>query len=114
MTDKLKIVFSFLLFVAGIVGFYLLSDQVLVLRILVILIGLALAGAMFWKTALGQKTFGFINESIVEAKRVVWPTRKETIQMTITVFVLVAVMAVFLGLVDITFSYMINWLLGRG
>ena len=114
MTDKLKIVFSFLLFVAGIVGFYLLSDQVLVLRILVILIGLALAGAEVWKTALGQKTFGFINESIVEAKRVVWPTRKETIQMTITVFILVAVMAVFLGLVDITFSYMINWLLGRG
>ncbi|GDX55478.1 protein translocase subunit SecE [Methylophilaceae bacterium] len=114
MTDKLKIVFSFLLFVAGIVGFYLLSDQVLVLRILVILIGLVLAGVVFWKTVLGQKTFGFINESIVEAKRVVWPTRKETIQMTITVFVLVAVMAVFLGLVDITFSYMINWLLGRG
>ena len=114
MTDKLKIVFSFLLFVAGIVGFYLLSDQVLVLRMLVILIGLALAGAVFWKTALGQKTFGFVNESIVEAKRVVWPTRKETIQMTITVFILVAVMAVFLGLVDITFSYMINWLLGRG
>ena len=114
MTDKLKIVFSFLLFLAGIVGFYLLSDQVLVLRILVILIGLALAGAVFWKTALGQKTFGFVNESIVEAKRVVWPTRKETIQMTITVFILVAVMAVFLGLVDITFSYMINWLLGRG
>ncbi len=114
MTDKLKIVFSFLLFVAGIVGFYLLSDQVLVLRILVILIGLVLAGVVFWKTVLGQKTFGFINESIVEAKRVVWPTRKETIQMTINVFVLVAVMAVFLGLVDITFSYMINWLLGRG
>ena len=114
MTDKLKIVFSFLLFVAGIVGFYLLGDQVLVLRILVILIGLVLAGVVFWKTVLGQKTFGFINESIVEAKRVVWPTRKETIQMTITVFVLVSVMAVFLGLVDITFSYMINWLLGRG
>jgi preprotein translocase subunit SecE len=34
--------------------------------------------------------------------------------MTITVFILVAVMAVFLALVDISFSYMINWLLGRG
>jgi preprotein translocase subunit SecE len=114
MTDKLKIVFSFLLFVAGIVGFYLLSNQALVLRILAILAGLGFAGIVFWKTALGQKTFGFINESIVEAKRVVWPTRKETIQMTITVFILVAVMAVFLALVDISFSYMINWLLGRG
>ena len=76
MTDKLKIVFSFLLFVAGIVGFYLLSDQALVLRILAILAGLGFAGIVFWKTALGQKTFGFINESIVEAKRVVWPTKK--------------------------------------
>jgi preprotein translocase subunit SecE len=108
MTDKLKIVFSFLLFVAGIVGFYLLSDQALVLRILAILVGLGLASLVFWKT------FGFINESIIEAKRVVWPTRKETIQMTITVFILVAVMAVFLAFVDISFSYMINWLLGRG
>ena len=62
MTDKLKIVFSFLLFVAGIVGFYLLSDQALVLRILAILVGLGLASLVFWKTALGQKTFGFINE----------------------------------------------------
>ena len=114
MTDKLKIVFSFLLFVAGIVGFYLLNDQALVLRMLAILVGLGLASIVFWKTALGQKTFGFINESIVEAKRVVWPTRKETIQMTITVFILVAVMAVFLALVDISFSYTINWLLGRG
>ena len=114
MTDKLKIVFSFLLFVAGIVGFYLLSDQALVLRILAILVGLGLASLVFWKTALGQKTFGFINEAIVESKRVVWPTRKETIQMTITVFILVAVMAVFLALVDVSFSYMINWLLGRG
>ena len=114
MTDKLKIVFSFLLFVAGIVGFYLLSDQALVLRILAILAGLGFAGIVFWKTVLGQKTFGFINVSIVEAKRDVWPTRKETIQMTITVFILVAVMAVFLALVDISFSYMINWLLGRG
>jgi len=61
-----------------------------------------------------KKHLDFINESIVEAKRVVWPTRKETIQMTITVFILVAVMAVFLALVDISFSYMINWLLGRG
>ncbi len=114
MTDKLKIVFSFLLFVAGIVGYYLLGNEVLVLRILVILIGLGCAGIVFWKTAPGEKTFGFINESIIEAKRVVWPTRKETIQMTITVFILVAVMAVFLALVDISFTYIINWLLGRG
>jgi preprotein translocase subunit SecE len=114
MTDKLKIVFSFLLFVMGIVGFYFLSDQVIVLRILVIVVGFGLASLVFWKTALGQKTFGFINESTAEAKRVVWPTRKETIQMTITVFILVAVMAIFLAFVDISFSYMINWLLGRG
>ena len=112
MTDKLKIVFSFLLFVAGIVGFYLLSGQALVLRILAILAGLGFAGIVFWKTALGQKTFGFINESIVEAKRVVWPTRKETSIGAFTVFVMSVIAALFFLLLDQIFKLGLNYLLG--
>jgi len=45
---------------------------------------------------------------------VVWPTRKETFQMTLIVFVLVVLMAIFLAFVDIGFSYIINMILGRG
>ena len=68
MTDKLKIVFSFLLFVAGIVGFYLLSDQALVLRILAILVGLGLASLVFWKTALVKRHLDLLMNPLLKLK----------------------------------------------
>ena len=52
-------------------------------------------------------------QSVVEARKVVWPTRKETIQTTMVVFVLVVIMAAFLAVVDIGFAYMVQWLMGR-
>ena len=113
MTDKLKLVVSLLLVVAGIAGFYLLADKALVLRILAFMAGIAAAAAVLWTSDLGKRAFGFVGDSIAEAKKVVWPTKKETIQTTIAVFVLVVVMAAFLALVDIGFAYMVQWLMGR-
>ena len=113
MIDKIKLVLSALLLAAGIAGFYLLADKALVLRILAILAGLAAALAILWTAPQGQAALGFFSESVAEAKRVVWPTRKETIQTTIAVFILVAVVAAFLAVVDIGFAYMVQWLMGR-
>ena len=113
MIDKIKLVLSALLLAAGIAGFYLLADKALVLRILAILAGLAAALAVLWTAPQGQAALGFFSESVAEAKRVVWPTRKETIQTTIAVFILVAVVAAFLAVVDIGFAYMVQWLMGR-
>ncbi len=113
MIDKIKLVLSVLLIGAGIAGFYLLADQALVLRILVVIAGVVVAALLFKMTPLGQQAFGFFGDSIAEAKRVVWPTRKETMQTTMVVFILVVVMAAFLWVVDIGFSQMIQWVLGR-
>ncbi len=113
MVDKIKLVLSALLVVAGIAGFYLLADKALVLRILVVLAGLVAAVLLFRTAPTGQSALTFVGESVAEAKRVVWPTRKETIQTTVAVFVLVVVMAAILAVVDIGFAYMVNWLLGR-
>jgi len=113
MIDKIKLVLSALLLAAGIAGFYLLADSALVLRILAILAGVAVAIAVLWTTPQGQAALSFFGESIAEAKRVVWPTRKETIQTTIAVFILVAIVAAFLAVVDIGFAYMVQWLMGR-
>jgi preprotein translocase subunit SecE len=113
MMEKIKLVLSALLVAAGIAGFYLLADKALVLRILVILAGLAAAVALLWTTTQGQTALGFVGEAVAEAKRVVWPTRKETIQTAIAVFVLVAIVAAFLAVVDIGFAYMVQWLMGR-
>jgi len=113
MIDKIKLVLSVLLFAAGVAGFYLLADKALVLRILVVIAGIVAAALVFKMTPVGEIAFGFVNDSIAEAKRVVWPTRKETVQTTMVVFFLVVIMAAFLWLVDIGFSQMIQWVLGR-
>ena len=113
MIDKIKLVLSALLLVAGIAGFYLLADKALVLRILAVLAGFVAAIAVLWTTVQGQTALSFIGESVAEAKKVVWPTRKETIQTTVAVFLLVLVMAAFLAVVDIGFAYMVQWLMGR-
>jgi preprotein translocase subunit SecE len=113
MIDKIKLVLSALLLAAGIAGFYMLADKALVLRILAILAGLAAAIAVLWTTPQGQMALGFVGESVAEAKKVVWPTRKETIQTAIAVFILVVIVAAFLAVVDIGFAYMVQWLMGR-
>jgi len=113
MIDKIKLVLSALLLAVGIAGFYMLADKALVLRILAILAGLAAAIAVLWTTPQGQMALGFVGESVAEAKKVVWPTRKETIQTAIAVFILVVIVAAFLAVVDIGFAYMVQWLMGR-
>jgi preprotein translocase subunit SecE len=100
MADKIKFALALVLLAAGVAGFYLLAEQALILRVLAVLAGVALAAAVAWKTEAGQRFFLFANEAVVEAKKVVWPTRKETLQTTGAVFAFVVVMAVFLYVTD--------------
>lgn len=113
MVNKIKLLVAFLLLVAGISGYYLLADKATVLRILAVLAGLGASVAVLWTTPVGQQSLGFIGESVIEARKVVWPTRKETMQTTMVVFVLVVIMAAFLAVVDIGFAFMVQWLMGR-
>jgi len=100
MADKLKFALALILIAAGVAGFYLLSEQVLVLRVLAVLAGVIAGAAVAWFTEPGRRFAVFLKETITETKKVVWPTRKETVQMTATVFAFVLVMAVFLWLTD--------------
>ena len=113
MTEKIKLVLALLLVAAGIAGFYFLAEHVLVLRILAVLAGVALAASVLWTTRIGQSSLAFAREAAAETRRVVWPSRKETIQTTAVVFVLVLVMAIFLWVVDIGFLWMVKTLMGR-
>jgi preprotein translocase subunit SecE len=114
MVNKIKLLMAGILLIAGIAGFYLLADSPTVVRILAVLAGLGLSIAVLWTTPVGQQSLGFIGEAVVEARKVVWPTRKETIQTTLVVFALVVVMAAFLAVVDIGFAFMVQKLMGRG
>ena len=100
MADKIKFALALLLLVAGIAGFYFLAEQAMILRVLAVLAGLGACTAVAWQTEPGREFFGFAQEATVEAKKVVWPTRKETLQTTGLVFAFVVVMALFLWLTD--------------
>ncbi|MCB1933798.1 preprotein translocase subunit SecE [Accumulibacter sp.] len=100
MADKLKFALAVLLLVAGIAGFYLLAEQAMIVRVLAVLAGAGLAAAVAWQTEPGRRFFGFAREASNEAKKVVWPSRKETMQTTGLVFAFVVVMALFLWLTD--------------
>lgn len=114
MADKIKLLAAFLLVVAGIVGFYSLHDSAAVLRLASVLAGLSLAGVMAWTSQPGKRFFGFAKDSVAEAKRVVWPTRKETLQTTGVVIAFAITMALFLWAVDASLMMMVNKLMGRG
>jgi preprotein translocase subunit SecE len=113
MVNKIKLLLSALLVVAGIAGFYLLADKPTIVRILVVLAGVVASIMMLWTAPIGQQALSFIGDAVAESRKVVWPTRKETIQTTMVVFVLVLIMAAFLAVVDIGFAFMVQWLMGR-
>ena len=107
MIDKIKLAVAVALVAAGIWGYYLLGEQALVLRVLAVMAGMAAAVVVAWTSEPGKQFVVFASESAAEVKKVVWPTRKETVQTTAAVFAFVVVMAVFLWISDKT----LEWLL---
>ena len=103
--DKAKLGVAIALVIAGIAGFYLLSKQGQIAQWGVLLVGLAAAVAVFFTSEPGKEFVGFGRDSWKEVKKVVWPTRKEAIQMTAYVFAFVVVMALFLWLTDKTLEW---------
>jgi len=95
-SDKVKVAFAICAVVAGVVGFYFLSDKPTIVRAAALVAGLLVAIAVAWTSQPGRDFLGFSKESIREAKKVVWPTRKEAMQITAVVFGFVLVMAIFL------------------
>ncbi|MEO8332394.1 MAG: preprotein translocase subunit SecE [Gallionella sp.] len=114
MADKIKLLVAFLLVVAGIAGFYYLSDSAAVLRLVSVLAGLLLASGVALSSTPGKTFFAFGKESVAEARRVVWPSRKETLQTTGVVILFAVTMALFLWSVDAGLMLVVNSLMGRG
>lgn len=100
MADKLKFALAVLLLAAGVAGYYLLSGQAMIFRVLSVLAGVGAGAAVGWFTEPGRRFAEFARDATVEAKKVVWPTRKETVQTTAAVFAFVVVMAVMLWVTD--------------
>lgn len=111
--DKIKLGFALLLFIAGIAGFYYLRDSAMVIRVISVLSGIALAVVMFWFTSQGKQFFAFAGESSEETRKVIWPSRKETLQTTGIVFAFVLMMAIFLWMVDAGLLLAVRYMMGQ-
>jgi len=98
--DKVKVALAIAAVIGGVVGFYLLMQQPMVLRVASVLAGLGVGVAIAWTSEPGQRFFGFAKEALAETRKVVWPSRKETIQTTAVVFGFVLLMALFLWVTD--------------
>jgi len=107
MADKIKLVLAALLLAAGVAGFYYLSDSAAIVRLAAIVAGAAAGIAVAWFTAPGQQFLMFSRDAVTEVKKVVWPTRKESLQTAGIVFAFVLVMAVFLWVSDKTLEYVL-------
>ncbi|NMM38281.1 MAG: preprotein translocase subunit SecE [Glaciimonas sp.] len=95
-SDKLKVALSVGAVIVGVVGFYYLSDKSTLLRAGVLFGAMLIAIGIAWTSTSGREFIGFANESVRETKKVVWPKRKQAMQMTAIVFGFVLVMAIFL------------------
>ena len=111
--DKVKIGLAVACMVLGVWAYYYFSELAVVLRVLMVLGGLALAAGVAWLSEPGKEFFAFAQEAWAEAGRVAWPTRKETIQTTGIVFAFVVIMALFLFGVDMTLQWIIKVITGR-
>jgi preprotein translocase subunit SecE len=105
--DKAKLAAAAVLLVGGVAAFYVLSSQSLWLRVLALLALLAAAIGVFFTSESGKQLTAFGRDSVKEVKKVVWPTRKEALQMTGYVFAFVVVMSLFLWLTDKTISWVL-------
>ena len=105
--DKAKLATAALLLVGGIVAFYALGQKDLWLRVVSLLAMLAAAVAVFFTAESGKQLIGYGRDSVKEVKKVVWPTRKEAMQMTGYVFAFVFVMALFMFVTDKTLEWIL-------
>lgn len=110
--DTIKLFLAVVLLIAGISAYYLLSDQGLLYQVLALLALSAISIFSFLQTAVGSGIWGFVSDSRAEVRKVVWPTRQETIQTTLIVLFVVFLMGLLLWALDSFLAFTVRWLVG--
>ena len=98
----------------SIVAYYYYGNAPTLLRLVGVLVGFGVAIWVAFQSAQGRTLWAFIQGSRVELRKVVWPSREETIQTTVVVFVFGAFMSAFFWLLDLFLLMITNFLTGQG
>jgi preprotein translocase subunit SecE len=114
LLDTAKLALAVATLIAGVGAYYWFTDVPVAARILMVLAGLGLGAALLFWSAQGQVLWQYIQGSRVELRKMVWPTRQETLQTTLVVFVFVLLLGVFFWLVDMLLAWATRHLTGQG
>ncbi|WPL16714.1 Preprotein translocase subunit SecE [Thiorhodovibrio winogradskyi] len=112
--DTPKLAVAVILLVAGIWGFYFFANYSLLLRVIILLAIAAGAVAIALTSGPGRKLWRFASDSRMEVRRVIWPTRQETMQTTLVVIVMVLILGILLWLFDTLLMSILRLLTGTG
>ena len=112
--DVVKQVFSVIFVISGIAAFYYLSDFQLLYRVLGLLAIVSLSLVMVLTTQFGRSIWAFVVESRQEVRKIVWPTRDETVRTTLLVFAMVFTVGIVLWLLDMFLFWGVRLLTGQG
>ena len=109
--DTFKLMTAVLVLLAGVVGFYYFEDESQLLRVLGMLAVAVIAFLIAATSDVGRRSLGFFKDARVEVRKVVWPTRQETLQTTIAVLFMVILVAIMLWLFDMLLGWGVSKLL---
>ncbi len=110
--DVLKLLIAAALLVGGVFGYYWYLEWMLWVRVLLVLGGLAACVGVAATSTQGQRIWAFIQGSRIEIRKVVWPTKQETTQTAIAVFIFTLVMALFFWALDSGLLWLTRKLVG--
>jgi preprotein translocase subunit SecE len=112
--DTAKLVVAALLLVAGIYGFYHFAAYSTLLRVVGLLVVSGIAAGVALQTQPGRNLWQFAGDARNEVRKVVWPTRQETLQTTLVVIVMVLILGIILWLFDMVLMSILRFLTGQG
>lgn len=114
MADKIKLLIAALVLGGALVAFYVFAEYALVFRVLGLLIAVGIAGFIGARTEVGGRAVAFTRGAVVEVRKVVWPTRKETVQTTMMVMAMVVIVGIILWVFDWFLAWGVQLLTGQG
>jgi preprotein translocase subunit SecE len=112
--DAAKLAAGVAVAAAGIAGFYLLANLPIWLRWIIVLAAFGAAVFVALQSHQGKSFWAFVQSSRVELRKVVWPNRQETWQVTLVVFAMVVILGLFFWGLDSLLSFLTRWLTSAG
>jgi len=112
--DTLQLTVALMIIIGAVVGFYYYAEVPQIARVGGLLAAVGISVAIALRTERGRTTASFVKEAQIEVRKVVWPTRQETVQTTLVVMVVVVIIAIFLWLLDMALGGIVSQVMKRG